>query len=74
MEVFPVQNFTTYIYMGGDPFETEQAYYVAKMIDAVIRAVKAIAARIFLSEAPAPTGVSFTLPTYLPNSPLLESP
>jgi hypothetical protein len=42
VEVFSVQKFTGYIYMGGDPFETEQVHYVAKVFDAVARAVKAL--------------------------------
>ena len=47
MEVFSVQNFTSYIYMGGDPFEEEQVYYVAKVFDAVARAVKALRRQYF---------------------------
>ena len=47
MEVFLVQSFTAYIYMGCDIFETEQAYYVAKMCDAVTRAVKALQREYF---------------------------
>jgi hypothetical protein len=47
VEVFSVQNFTGYIYMGGDPFETEQVYYVAKVFDAVARAVRALGRQYF---------------------------
>jgi hypothetical protein len=42
VEVFSVQNFTGYIYTGGDPFDTEQVYDVPKVFDAVARAVKAL--------------------------------
>ncbi|KAF8490166.1 hypothetical protein F5888DRAFT_1136556 [Russula emetica] len=47
VEVFSVQNFMGYICMGGDPFETEQVYYVAKVFDAVARAVKVLGRQYF---------------------------
>ena len=55
--------------MGGDPFETEQIYYVTKVFDAVARAVKALGRQyIFLKPESWP---KFRLPspTYLPDSP-----
>jgi hypothetical protein len=42
VEVFTVQTFTGYIYLGGSPFEMEQIKYVAKVFEAVARAVKSL--------------------------------
>lgn len=44
VEVFSTQIFTSYIHMGGpgDPFETKQVYYVAKVFTAVAQAVKSL--------------------------------
>ena len=70
MEVFSVQNFTSYIYMGGDPFEEEQVYYVAKVFDAVARAVKALGRQYFFLKPESGPEIRLPSPTYLPNSPL----
>ncbi len=72
MEVFSVQNFTGYIYMGGDPFEMEQVYYVAKVFDAVARAVKALRREYFFLQLQPQPGFRSPSPTYLPNSPFLR--
>jgi len=69
VEVFSVQNFTGYIYMGGDPFETEQVYYVAKVFDAVARAVKALGRQYFFLDPESRPEFRLPSPTYLPNSP-----
>lgn len=67
MEVFSVQNFTDHIYMGGNPFENEQVYYVAKVFAAVAHAVKALGREYyFLDPKRWPLLPS---PTYLPGSP-----
>ena len=42
VEVFTVQTFTGYIYLGGNPFEMEHIKYVAKVFEAVARAVKSL--------------------------------
>ncbi|KAN0109365.1 hypothetical protein V8E52_009337 [Russula decolorans] len=65
---------TAYIYMGGDPFKTEQAYYVAKMFDAVTRAVKALQREYFFLKPQPQPGFRSPSPTCHPNSPLLGSP
>ena len=69
MEVFSVQNFTGYIYMGGDPFETEQVYYVAKVFSAVARAVKALERQYFFLDPKSRPEFRSPSPTYLSNSP-----
>jgi hypothetical protein len=71
VEVFSVQNFTGYIYMGGDTFETEQVYYVAKVFDAVARAVRALGRQFFFLDPESPPKFRLPSPTYLPNSPFL---
>jgi hypothetical protein len=73
VEVFAVQNFTGYIYMGGGPFETEQVYYVAKAFDAVARAVDALHREYF--SLPPQSRPEFRLPspTYFPDSPFAGS-
>ena len=68
MEVFSVQNFTGYIYMGGDPFETEQVYYVAKVFSAVARAVRALGREYFFLDPESQPEFRSPSPTYLPNS------
>ena len=42
VEIFTVQTFTDYIYLGWNPFEIEQIKYVAKVFEAVARAVKSL--------------------------------
>jgi hypothetical protein len=43
VELFSVQNFMGYIYMGSDHFEMEQVHYVVKVLDAgLARAGKAL--------------------------------
>ena len=42
VEVFTVQTFTGYIYLGGNPVEMEQIKYVAKVFEAIARAVKSL--------------------------------
>jgi hypothetical protein len=69
VEVFSVQNFTDYIYMGGDPFGTEQVYYVAKVFDAVARAVKALGRDYFFLDPESRPEFRSPSLTYLPNSP-----
>jgi hypothetical protein len=69
VEVFSVQNFTGYIYMGGDPFETEQVYYVAKVFDAVARAVKALGRQYFFLDPESRPEFRLPSPAYHPNSP-----
>ncbi|KAI0270891.1 hypothetical protein BGY98DRAFT_1009087 [Russula aff. rugulosa BPL654] len=61
VEVFTVQTFTGYIYLGGNPFEMEQIKYVAKVFEAVARA------NLRVQEHPKFCPPS---PTYSPNSPL----
>ena len=42
VEVFTVQTFTDYIYLGGNPFEMEHIKYFAKVFEAVARAVNSL--------------------------------
>jgi hypothetical protein len=42
VEVFTVQTFTGYIYLGGNPVEMKQIKYVAKVFEAVARAVMSL--------------------------------
>jgi hypothetical protein len=72
VEVFSVQNFTGYIYMGGDPFEMEDVYYVAKVFDAVARAVKLVKAlgrQYFFPDPDSRPEFRLPSPTCLMNSP-----
>jgi hypothetical protein len=68
VEVFSVQNFTGYIYMGGDLFEAEQVYCVAKVFDAVARAMKALERQYFFLDPKSGPEFRLPSPTYLPNS------
>lgn len=69
MEVFSVQNFTGYIHMDGDPYETEKVYYVAKVFDAVARAAKALGRQYFFPNPESRPDSRLPSPTYLQNSP-----
>ena len=65
-----VQIFTCYIYLGGNPFEMEQIKYVAKVFEAVARAVKSLRLYYYnLCVQKHPSSVSPS-PNYSPNSPL----
>jgi hypothetical protein len=70
VEVFTVQTFTGYIYLGGNPFEMEQIKYVAKVFEAVARAVKSL--RLYYYNLRVQEHPKFCppSPTYSPNSPL----
>jgi hypothetical protein len=69
VEVFAVQNFTGYIYMGGDPFETKQVYYVTKLFDAVARSVDALQREYFSLRPQSQHTFRLPSPTYFPDSP-----
>jgi hypothetical protein len=73
VEVFAVQNFTGYVYMGGDPFETKQVYYVAKVFGAVARAVSALQREYFFLRPQSDPEFRLPSPTYLPDSPFAGS-
>lgn len=68
MEVFAVQAFTNYIYLGGDPFESEKVRHVAKVFDALARAVKALQHEYFFLLPQNETNFFSPSPTYLPTS------
>jgi len=72
-EVFSVQNLKGYIYVGGDPTETEQVYCVAKVFDAVARAVNALEREYFFPNPESPLEFRSPSPTYLQNSPFPTS-
>ena len=55
--------------MGGDPFEEGQVYYVAKVSDAVARAVKALGRQYFFLDPENGPECRLPSPTYLPKSP-----
>ena len=70
VEVFSVQTFTGYVYLGGKSFEMEQIKYVAKVFEAVARAVKSLRlyyCNLCVQEHPKFRSPS---PTYPSNSPL----
>jgi hypothetical protein len=70
VEVFTVQTFTGYIYLGGNPFEMEQIKYVAKVFEAAARAVKSL--RLYYYNLCVQKLPKFRppSPTYPSNSPL----
>jgi hypothetical protein len=70
VEVFTVQTFTGYIYLGGNAFEMEQIGYVAKVFEAAARAVKSL--RLYYYNLCVQKLPKFRppSPTYPPNSPL----
>lgn len=70
-----MQNFTDYIYLGGNPFEEKQINYVAKIFLVVARAVRTLR-EYYHFLRPRDRREPCTLlpnPTYLPNSPLVGS-
>jgi hypothetical protein len=70
VEVFTVQTFISYIYLGGNPFEMEQIKYVAKVFEAVARAVKSL--RLYYCNLCVQKHLKFRSPspTYPSDSPL----
>ena len=70
VEVFTVQTFTGYIYLGRNPFEMEQIKYVAKVFEAVARAVKSLRLYYYNLRVQEHPKFRAPSPTYSPNSPL----
>jgi hypothetical protein len=71
VEVFTVQPFTSYIYLGGNPFEIKQIKYVAKVFEAVARSVKSLREYYYELRVREQPEFRSPTPTYLPNSPLI---
>jgi hypothetical protein len=73
--VFTVQNFTDYVYLGGDPYEAKRINLVAKIFYVVARAIRTLREYYHFLH-PRDQREPHTLlpnPTYLPNSPLVGS-
>ncbi len=63
--------FTSYIYLGGNPFVIKQIKYVAKVFEAVARAVKSLRGYYYHLRVRNQPDFRSPSPTYLPNSPLV---
>jgi len=72
VEVFTVQPFTNYIYLGGNPFAIKQVEYVARVFQAVARAVNSLRGYYFHLRVRDQPKFHSPSPTYLPNSPPVE--
>jgi hypothetical protein len=71
VEVFTIQPFTSCIYLDGNPFEIKQIKYVAKVFEAVARAVKSLKGYYYDLRVRKEPEFRSPSPTYLPNSPLI---
>jgi len=72
VEVFTVQPFTNYIYLGGNPFAIKQVEYVARVFQAVARVVNSLRGYYFHLRVRGQPKFCSPSPTYPPNSPSVE--